>query len=533
MSSLDAMNIQKETPTNHRTPTSTHKHSSAKSQQEVTQKLAKAGGLHGHSPSSDDIAKMHKRSDSTAKSNLIALGAALGALVIVYLAGLIFFTGHFYPHTQVFQEDLSYLSQDKAITKLEQFTKNYKLHVVGDGVDFTISSQELDLALDAQFITTEILQDNEAWKWPIKFFSQRDAIHEFSDDSNQFNLDALIRPRLEEFNATAQPSKDASMVYDKGQGLFVIQPEIYGTSLDIDKVIEKATQAVADFRTTLELTQSELAEPAIVRSNEQLQAACAKANEILSAKIELLVHGQVARTLGANDIIEMLELDQDFNPHFNEEALKNFCNTMVAEFNTRGSERRYTRPDGKEVTVSGGVYGWVVKSDALTEAINAAVASGTSQQIEVPFAQNAAVYQGKGYADWGPRFVDVDLSEQYARFYDGGSVIWEAPIVSGRPEGGHQTPAGVYVVNLKESPSTLVGEIDPETNEPEYKTEVAFWMPFIGNSIGFHDAVWQPAFGGNLYQEGRGSHGCINLPYDAAASLYGLLAKSDVVVVHY
>jgi lipoprotein-anchoring transpeptidase ErfK/SrfK len=33
--------------------------------------------------------------------------------------------------------------------------------------------------------------------------------------------------------------------------------------------------------------------------------------------------------------------------------------------------------------------------------------------------------------------------------------------------------------------------------------------------------------------EGYGSHGCINLPVDNAASLYDLCSVGDVVVVHY
>ncbi len=35
-----------------------------------------------------------------------------------------------------------------------------------------------------------------------------------------------------------------------------------------------------------------------------------------------------------------------------------------------------------------------------------------------------------------------------------------------------------------------------------------------------HDAVGRGAFGGNIYIE-NGSHGCINLPYWVAETLYG------------
>ena len=55
----------------------------------------------------------------------------------------------------------------------------------------------------------------------------------------------------------------------------------------------------------------------------------------------------------------------------------------------------------------------------------------------------------------------------------------------------------------KESPSILVGENDPETGEPIYKQEVRYWMQFTWSGVGFHDADWQPAFGGESVSECR------------------------------
>ena len=86
------------------------------------------------------------------------------------------------------------------------------------------------------------------------------------------------------------------------------------------------------------------------------------------------------------------------------------------------------------------------------------------------------------------------------------------------------------MVNNKESPSKLIGY---NGNEKIYETEVQYWMPFVGNYIGFHDADWQAAFGGTLYADGAGSHGCVNLPPSKAAELYGLLSSGDTVVSHW
>ena len=67
----------------------------------------------------------------------------------------------------------------------------------------------------------------------------------------------------------------------------------------------------------------------------------------------------------------------------------------------------------------------------------------------------------------------------------------------------------------------------------EYETPVDYWARITWTGVGFHDATWQPAFGGQLYRQGYGSHGCINMPYNAVATFYGLISVGDPVVVHY
>ena len=73
---------------------------------------------------------------------------------------------------------------------------------------------------------------------------------------------------------------------------------------------------------------------------------------------------------------------------------------------------------------------------------------------------------------------------------------------------------------------------DPETGKPIYETPVSYWMPFTWQGHGFHDATWQPAFGGSLYQS-LGSHGCVNMPLDQAANLFNMLSSGTPVVIHY
>lgn len=94
--------------------------------------------------------------------------------------------------------------------------------------------------------------------------------------------------------------------------------------------------------------------------------------------------------------------------------------------------------------------------------------------------------------------------------------------VSGDPTHGNQTSTGVYSLKYKERNATLKGE--------DYATPVSFWMPF-NDGQGMHDATWRSSFGGSIYM-GSGSHGCVNLPYSAAASIYENISSGDPVIVY-
>jgi hypothetical protein len=117
-------------------------------------------------------------------------------------------------------------------------------------------------------------------------------------------------------------------------------------------------------------------------------------------------------------------------------------------------------------------------------------------------------------------YADVNLTTQRMFFIKDGKKILECDIVTGAPS--MATPPGTFTLKYKTGPTVLRG--------PGYASPVSYWMPFNGG-IGFHDATWQSAFGGNRYLT-HGSHGCINMPLWAAEILYRNISAGDKVVVH-
>ncbi len=118
------------------------------------------------------------------------------------------------------------------------------------------------------------------------------------------------------------------------------------------------------------------------------------------------------------------------------------------------------------------------------------------------------------------------------RLYDDfGALVWESLCTTGTPNGIQDTPMGVCRISRKENPSELRGaNIDGGRCE----STVKYRMHFVENCIDSHDASWQTSgFGGTLYRRGFGSHGCVNLPADAALALCSIIQDGDVVVCRW
>ena len=118
--------------------------------------------------------------------------------------------------------------------------------------------------------------------------------------------------------------------------------------------------------------------------------------------------------------------------------------------------------------------------------------------------------------------MEVDLENQKVWLYKNGKKLLETDCVFGTYNTDRQTPGGVYSIYYKQSPAVL--------NGPGYSSPVDFWMPFNGG-IGLHDAQWRSSFGGDIYLT-NGSHGCINLPRDAAELIYNTVTIGYPVVCY-
>jgi len=140
---------------------------------------------------------------------------------------------------------------------------------------------------------------------------------------------------------------------------------------------------------------------------------------------------------------------------------------------------------------------------------------------ELVYSQRAFV---EGEDDIGNTYIEIDYTKQHLWFYKDGALVVESDIVSGNISRGNGSPDGVFKIVYKQSPAVLKGE--------DYESDVTYFLPFAYN-VGVHDASWRNGkFGGEIYKT-SGSHGCINVPFEVAQTIYQNAEVGTPVIAFY
>lgn len=484
-----------------------------------------AGGF-GSTPDKDDS----QPKNNVLKRVLMVLGIIFGVLLLIYLIGSIFFISHFMPNTRVNGDDVSWMSVDDLAAQVTRTGNEYKTHVTGDQVDLQISAADIELKYDGAAYGADAASQIEPWKWPARIFGSHDFHASTGITFNASLLEAIMNNAVNTINSTAQPPTNANMSFDDSKAEFVKVPDALGTEVDAATTMSTVSEGIRTLQDSIVLGDAELVQPKVRVDDEELGEVINQANKIVKTKFPLRVAGRDALTIDASLIRNWLLTNENCDLIIDTDKIAEWTQGDFSKtFDSVGTTRKYVRPDGKEITVSGGDYGWNIDGAELANLIGATLLNNLTTPVEVPMKSTAAEWNPGG-ADWGKRYIDVDMSEQYVRVYDENSqIVLESDCVTGVPY--HATDEGVYTVYEHVTNMTLVGLDYNGDGQPDYQTPVSYWMPFNGGQ-GLHDAYWRGAFGGDIYQY-DGSHGCVNLPSDVAASLFDWCDVGEVVVVHW
>ncbi len=482
------------------------------------------------------------------------LFVVLGLVAIVYIVGVVAFSQVAYPNTTIAGVDISFSNASSAATKVNSAWKHYKLTVSGDDFSWTYQPKSDEPIVDGETAAKEIISHNEAFMWPARLVESLSGKTKTAVATNEVNLDqdvdlsmlsnAFDQKQFEEdlgaaidaFNEGRSGTFEASSSYDEQAGKFTVEKARSNEKLSRKHVIKYAELELASLAESVDITKigNDAYEPLNgTLTNDQIQAACDAANNFLGVNVGLKLNGDEVGKVDGSSVLQWISFADPANPTLDTSQISSWAAELANSFNTVGTTRWWTRADGKECAVEGGDFGWSIDSKTLAKQVEDAINNKQTGDIEISYSKKADTFTAKGEPDW-KAYIDVDLSEQYARYYDeNGSIVWEAHFISGLP-GEHATPEGVWQINSNSGGTTLIGKKDPETGEPEYESKVDYWMPFEGNMVGLHDASWQndASFDNPNSYKWCGSHGCINLRPSDAKALHECIKVGLCVVVH-
>ncbi|MCI9489145.1 MAG: L,D-transpeptidase family protein [Dorea sp.] len=470
-----------------------------------------------------------KRGKSARKAAAVSLISFLVLLGGGYLGGVYYFEDHLFFHTTINGMDFSSKSVGDVEEYMHSQVRDYTLTIEeSDGETQQVSGSSIALEYVPGDELKKLVEGQNKFLW-VKSLWEKTEIEApigvtYNEEALAGELDRL--PCLQKENQVK--SVNAHPEFKDTE--FVIIPEVVGTRIDREVFDEAVAAAISGFSDTLKLEETECyIKPKYLKDSEKVVAAKNKMNSYLGANVTYDFN-PYTEVVDASVISQWVKVNKKMKVTFNKDAVKKYIASLAEKYDTINKTREFTTANGNNVSVVPGTYGWEMDQETEYEKLLSDIKKEKTVTREPAYFSKAAVHETM---DMGNTYAEVDLSAQHMWLFQNGKVTLESDVVTGNPNiGNRETPSGVYSILELQRNATLVGEKDPKTGKPEYRTPVAFWMRVTWSGIGFHDATWQPYFGGSLYLT-NGSHGCINMPYDKAEALFGLLEIGMPVVIHY
>lgn len=471
------------------------------------------------------------------KHKALKVTGMIAAMVLVvagcaYAGVSYYYTSHFFEGTTINGIDSSNRTAYEVEQEIAKKMEGYSIQVKArDQEPQTIEGTDISYRYISSGEVLKLLKAQKPYEWVRGFFEKTTytASEQTAFDKSKLESEVKALNCAQKENQVAP--ENAYVSFNDSE--FTIVPETVGSELKVKEAYQMISDAISsnDGEVDLGSNPDAYVKADVTSDSADLQATVDAYNNFARASITY-TFGDETVTLDGSTIKNWLQFDEKGQLIQDDASFKqhivDYVAQLAADHDTVGTERQFQTTSGRTVSVSGSAYGWKIDQDGEVAQLTQEIQSGAQTTREPVYSMRANSY---GVNDLGNTYIEVDLTEQYMWYYQDGNVIFESDIVSGLasdPE--RKTPPGIFTLYYKKSPDVLRGTKKPDGTY-SYEQTVTYWMPFNGG-IGFHDADWQPYFGGDRYLTG-GSHGCINMPPDKAGELYNIIQYNVPIVCFY
>ncbi|MCM1256587.1 MAG: L,D-transpeptidase/peptidoglycan binding protein [Roseburia sp.] len=464
--------------------------------------------------------KKRRRKKSVLQKSLhLALGTVVFIFLAVYIFFCFYFHSHFFYQTRMEDMDVSGMTAEEAAANLKSEVRDYLLTIYDrDGNKYQILGMDFEYEYQPSGEEEKLVKDQPFLLWPGKITKQKNLD---IDKSITYDTELLKK----EVNAldcfdTEHMKEPVNAHIGQTENGYELIPEEQGSYLLADKVYTHVKAAVEAGETELTLPDEVYQAPEVT-SEDEILSTCMKEIESYFGASVTYDMGTEKEVVDRSVISDWINVSADYQVTFDESAAASFVQRLASKYNTYGDVRQFKTSRGDTVSIGGGDYGWVVDKEKELAQLLEEVKNGEVVTREPMYQQRAAK---SGLDDIGDTYLEIDYTNQHLYYYEEGSLRMDTDIVSGNISRGNGSPDGVFKIVYKKSPAVLKGE--------DYESNVTYFMPFAYN-VGVHDASWRNGrFGGEIYRT-SGSHGCINVPEEAATKLYEMIEVDTPVVAYY
>ncbi|MCM1027925.1 MAG: L,D-transpeptidase family protein [Roseburia sp.] len=505
---------------------------SGSQESEKSGKTAASNAAAAEQNSEEPLNQPAKRHSVAKKVFLTAL-----ALVILLTAGYfgtaVYYRSHFLPNTSIDGISCGNMEIAEVVPLIDAKLQNYTLTVTGR--DYRTGEpgallgeiRAADVALAYENTTgavTEVFEQQNALLWPQAYLGSVHFTYSLAQgvqfDGEQLRQTTKTWDACQKKNMI-EPADAYISEYLEEKNSYEVIPEAEGTELNMEAVYQCLENGLYAHASSLDLEELQCyTTPSRDRTDRRLTETVETANRWLGTKV-VYDWNENEVILDSELLKDWITIDQE-EPVLDEEAVRKFVKEQAGEYDTYGKRKSFVTALGITLKLRSPNYGW--KTDVETETAELVQLIRQGGQIEREPAYSVKAVK-KGENDIGESYVEADLTHQHLYVYEKGEVVLETDFVSGKMNStpGCVTPEGIYGLTYKTTNATLRGA--------DYESHVDYWMPFYGN-YGMHDAQWRKDFGGTIYRE-HGSHGCINLPLEAAAVIYNYVYSGSPVICYY
>ncbi len=431
---------------------------------------------------------------------------------------------HYFEGTFINGENVGLKTVDEVEEMIREKVENYELELtLRGGKKYTILAEDIGYKYVSDNNATKILEDQNIYEWVRGRLGETFEYTVSEDYTYDKELLKKVLNGFNEFKEKNQKAPTNAYLNLKKDNTFEIVKETQGNKLYMDDavaLIEKTIDETGDSVSFIDNAYVYEA-PTVYADNPDLNAGMEMLNSFLASSITYDLPEDQRLVLDRVTLKDWITRQDNGYYYIDQENINAKCHEYIRAIAEKIDDvhttRSFSSTNRGTIELSCDPWGRKVDQEKESEQLISDLANSVTTEREPAYSLNYTIDQ-----NFGGDYIEVDLENQTVYVYQGGSIAFDCPCVSGTNSvPSRRTVTGVYSIYTKERNRTLIG--------PNYSSFVNFWMPFY-EGYGLHDAPWRGSFGGSIYQS-SGSHGCVNLSYSSAETIWNLCEVGTPVVV--